>query len=150
MQSNRFMFPADAMRALVAGNATLTLVSTATSVRYTYKVKKAAERPGSPEAWFVSLLTGSNNERDYTYIGMLRREAGALAFRTTANSKLNMDSVPAKALAWTVRMLTADRLPEALQVWHEGRCCRCGRKLTVPESVASGLGPDCAQVAAAA
>lgn len=31
-----------------------------------------------------------------------------------------------------------------LQVWHEGRCGRCGRKLTVPSSIETGLGPECA------
>jgi hypothetical protein len=31
-------------------------------------------------------------------------------------------------------------------VWHEGRCGRCGRKLTVPESIESGFGPECASI----
>lgn len=35
-------------------------------------------------------------------------------------------------------------LPEC-EVWHEGRCGRCGRKLTVPESIETGIGPDCAK-----
>lgn len=28
---------------------------------------------------------------------------------------------------------------------QEGRCCRCGRELTVPASIHAGMGPDCAQ-----
>src|SRR5271157_2617898 len=28
---------------------------------------------------------------------------------------------------------------------HEGRCCRCGRELTVPASIHAGMGPDCAE-----
>ena len=32
-----------------------------------------------------------------------------------------------------------------LEVWHEGRCGRCNRALTVPESIASGIGPECAK-----
>jgi hypothetical protein len=31
-----------------------------------------------------------------------------------------------------------------VEFWHEGKCCRCGRKLTVPASIASGIGPECA------
>ncbi len=27
----------------------------------------------------------------------------------------------------------------------EGRCCRCGRELTVPASIHAGMGPDCAE-----
>lgn len=34
-------------------------------------------------------------------------------------------------------------IPPSLEVWHEGRCGRCGRALTVPESIASGIGPVC-------
>jgi hypothetical protein len=30
------------------------------------------------------------------------------------------------------------------EVYHEGRCGRCNRKLTVPESIETGLGPECA------
>jgi hypothetical protein len=30
-----------------------------------------------------------------------------------------------------------------LEIWHEGRCGRCGRKLTVPESIHNGYGPEC-------
>jgi hypothetical protein len=30
-----------------------------------------------------------------------------------------------------------------LEVWHEGRCGACGRRLTVPESIERGLGPEC-------
>ena len=29
-----------------------------------------------------------------------------------------------------------------LEVWHEGRCGKCGRKLIVPESIARGIGPE--------
>ena len=32
------------------------------------------------------------------------------------------------------------------EVWHEGKCGRCGAKLTVPESVASGFGPECVKL----
>ncbi|MGQ4872128.1 MAG: DUF6011 domain-containing protein, partial [Candidatus Thorarchaeota archaeon] len=32
-------------------------------------------------------------------------------------------------------------LPEKVRIWHEGKCGRCGRRLTVPESIESGYGP---------
>jgi len=32
-----------------------------------------------------------------------------------------------------------------LEIWHEGRCGRCNRKLTVPASIALGIGPECGQ-----
>lgn len=35
-------------------------------------------------------------------------------------------------------------LPPNVEVWHEGGCCHCAHKLTVPASIELGLGPDCA------
>jgi hypothetical protein len=37
-------------------------------------------------------------------------------------------------------------LGATLEFWHEGRCGRCGRRLTVPDSIASGYGPECVLV----
>jgi len=44
---------------------------------------------------------------------------------------------------WRTRLSTASELPDQVEVWHEGRCARCGRRLTVPESISSGFGPEC-------
>lgn len=38
----------------------------------------------------------------------------------------------------------------AVEIWHEGACGCCGRALSVPASVAMGLGPACAEGLAAA
>ena len=40
--------------------------------------------------------------------------------------------------------LAAGSMPANVEINHEGRCGRCGRALTVPESVASGIGPESA------
>jgi hypothetical protein len=36
-------------------------------------------------------------------------------------------------------------LPGGYKIHHEGRCGKCGRLLTVPESVETGIGPECAK-----
>lgn len=145
MTSAAFTDSHAALHALTAGNATITLVSEATGTRYTYKVKAAKDKD---TLWFVSLLTGPNNETDFNYIGIITEADGRYSFRTTAKSRLTADSAPVKAIAWTVANIQGDSMPRALQVWHEGCCCRCGRKLTVPSSIASGLGPECIKLAA--
>jgi hypothetical protein len=38
-------------------------------------------------------------------------------------------------------------LPSGWEFRHEGRCGRCGRTLTVPESIDSGFGPECINLA---
>ena len=51
-----------------------------------------------------------------------------------------------QAFAWFLASLSrpGTELPEQLEFWHAGRCGRCGRRLTVPASIASGFGPECA------
>jgi hypothetical protein len=121
---------------MLAGNAYFTLRSEKTGTRYTYAVSKADAEPGKPEVWFVGFLTGPDNTSDYQYLGILRDGR----FKLTAKSKLNADSLPVKAFAWTWEHL--DNL-HGVEVWHEGRCGRCGRRLTVPESIERGFGPEC-------
>lgn len=48
-----------------------------------------------------------------------------------------------KTFVWLLKNL--ERLEEfpKLTIYHEGRCCKCGMPLTVPESIDSGIGPEC-------
>lgn len=129
----------DALNFILAGKSVFTLVSEKTSTRYTYSVAKAKRG----EAWFVSLLTGPDNTSNYTYLGYITFD-GALSFRLTKKSRLSSDAVPVKAFAWTFGKLVAEQQPP-VEIWHSGRCGCCGRALTVPESIASGIGPTCAK-----
>ena len=120
----------------LAGKATLTLRSVGTGSRFTYRI--TASDDGAVH--FVSVLTDFDNENGYTYLGIIRRGV----FMRTGKSRIGIDAPSHKAFAWAWRMFASGRVPESLEVWHEGRCGRCGRKLIVPESIASGIGPECA------
>lgn len=120
----------------LAGNAVLTLVSKKTGTRFTFKIRK----PDVNAPHFVSLLNGPSNETDYQFLGTIFRED---EYRHGGRSKLAYDAPSAVAFHWFWRAIRANVLPETLEVWHEGRCGRCGRKLTVPESIENGLGPEC-------
>ncbi len=134
-------------RAMTAGNARLTVVSQRTGARFTYRFRRLAEarcvNPQDFDTIFVSLLRGPDNEGDYSYMGLLADGEYGLHMKRTKKSVI-ADGTPSDvALKWTLRCVTQGEL-RGVEVWHEGRCCRCGRTLTVPESVASGLGPECA------
>jgi hypothetical protein len=129
-----------------AGNATLTLRSKATDARFTYKVQAPMNRDGTArdlgaDTRFVKVLTGADNDTSYSYLGYIRR---GVFFHGGHKAKVGRDAPSAKAFAWTWRQLVQDALPDTVEVWHEGRCGRCARKLTVPASIASGFGPECA------
>jgi len=134
---------------MTAGNATFTLESVSTGVRYTYKVKAAKpnpDYPGTEPMYFVSVLTGPDNTSDYTYIGKVQREK----FSLTKASKMGPESGPVKAFAWTLAKLAAGESVEGkVKVYHLNHCGRCGRELTVPSSVEAGIGPECANKMAA-
>lgn len=134
-----------ALKFILGGNATFTLRSKKTGTRYTYKVMLAPPRESAPPqerstTFFVNLLSGPDNEHDFVYLGIIRTNV----FSTTAKSRMNMESKPVKAFHWAFANLVKYMLPAELEIWHEGRCGRCNRKLTVPESIASGFGPECA------
>lgn len=124
------------------GNATVTLVSKVTQDRRTFRVRESDDG----RLFFVSALTGQNNDTDYQYLGTVCGHE----YRHGRKSRIGADAPAAKAFAWFFAGLTAfpERVFEQVEVWHEGRCGRCGRKLTAPESVESGFGPECRQRAA--
>lgn len=137
MSGHRFTSASDAMSFMNAGNATITAVSVATRNRFTYRVRESDDG----KCFFVGLLSGPDNTASYTYMGVIRGDE----FKRTAKSKIGPDAPSYKAFRWLFDMLKLNKLPDAVEVWHEGSCGRCGRKLTVPESIASGIGPECSK-----
>lgn len=128
---------------LFAGNATITLRSLKTGDRYTYKVAiKKAEATSEDPVYFVNLLRGPDNTGDFAYMGVLRRPG---TFHLTSKSRVGRTAGSFRAMVWFLDAMRCGRaiLSDKLEVWHDGKCGRCGRKLTVPESVSVGLGPEC-------
>ena len=129
----------DALRFIFGGNATFTIRSAKTGTRYTYKIRQ--KEIGKP--FFAAVLSGQNNESDFDYIGFI---PAATRDVLVAGAKGKPSAPSFKALAWAINQIAQKaRIPENLEVFHEGRCCACGRKLTTPESVLSGIGPECAK-----
>lgn len=130
---------------LWGGNAVFTLRSGKTGMRYTYQVKakKADVVAKLPDVtYFVALLRGPDNASDWRYVGVLRKPA---QFNLTSNSKVARNAESVKALLWFLDKMARERdvLTGDLEFWHSGRCAVCGRALTVPESIATGIGPVC-------
>lgn len=134
----RFTSATVAREFILAGSATLTLVSDKTGARFTYRVK--AKESETSQIYFVSLLNGASNESDYGFLGTI---FGGVRYVHGTKSRVGEDAPSAKAFAWTFERIARGELPANCQIWHEGRCGRCGRKLTVPSSIESGLGPIC-------
>ena len=127
---------------VLAGNATITIRSGATGTRFTFKIRKPKTDGNRSPIWFVQLMTGSDNENSFEYLGNIR---AAGQYDHGRKSRITNSSAGARAFNWfwTMVHLGREEVLTQADVWHEGRCGRCGRKLTVPESVESGFGPEC-------
>lgn len=62
-----------------------------------------------------------------------------------ATAALPVDDVRARGFAWFWANLARGTFPDTFEFWHEGRCAACARRLTVPQSIATGYGPDCSE-----
>lgn len=57
------------------------------------------------------------------------------------NTQLTKDQ---EILQWIWKYITdPDYISRQLNIYHNGKCCVCGRKLTDPESIKIGIGPTC-------
>jgi hypothetical protein len=136
----RFTRASDACAYILGGHAIVTLVSRKTGARFTYRIKAPAE---GDNIRFVAVLMGPDNGADYVYLGQIyTRDRYYMRGR---KSTIDAAAPSAMAFAWSWFHLRDGKLPEDLEVWHEGTCGRCGRRLTTPESIAKGMGPECAR-----
>lgn len=145
IQPKRFMSAEKALSFITAGNAYFTLRSMKTGTRYTFRIARP-KRAQEKNEWFyyVSLLNGPDNTHNYTYMGWIKKERLLSGVTVGGNAHLKPGAPSVVAINWALKMLSSGVLPDTLEIWHEGRCGRCGRKLTVPESVELGIGPECA------
>lgn len=119
----------------LAGRAILTVENPKTGGRFTYRIKAYGHN-----MWFVSVLSGPDNTADYRYLGTIRGGT----YRHGRKSKIAEDALSARAFAWLWDRVRRGRALDPVVVMHDGRCGRCGRVLTTPESVRTGIGPVCA------
>lgn len=137
---------ADVRSFIFAGNALFTLVSKRSGARKTFKVEQAEQRAGDTRepGFFVKLLNGPQNTTDYRYLGFAFRSPRGYGFKLNKNG---WATEAGAAFSWLLSQLSGSQewFAEQCEVWHEGRCGKCGRTLTTPESIERGIGPVCAE-----
>ena len=125
---------------ILAGKAIFTVTNNRGDY-YTFRVTKK-ESPQWGVKYFAAMLTGPNNEQDYTYLAVVNPVSGVP--HLTRASQFQNDSKPYKVLRWTLDIVWGRCiLPIGYKLEHAGRCGRCGRTLTTPDSIQCGIGPEC-------
>ena len=136
----------DSLEFITAGKAIFTCKSLKTGNRFTYKVsapKDAVKETAT--LLFAQVLSGPDNNSDYRFFGCLLKKDGKWGFATSPKSKISLEAPSVIAFNYVINNLADSREMPQVEIWHEGKCGRCGRKLTTPESLEIGLGPECAQ-----
>lgn len=133
---------------VMGGNSTFTVRSVRTGTRYTFKICKpnfANEKTSlrNPEMFLVKVLIGQDNENDYLLFGKIVNNVFTLTQKAKV-AGITYQTGYVVAIMWVLQNLFAGVEPKNTEIWHAGRCGRCGRKLTVPESILLGMGSDCA------
>ena len=126
----------DARRYMTSGrNVVFTLKSRKTGTYCTFRMRPAS---GNRALFFVDALLGPDNTDDFRFIGSVRDGA----YRQSAKGALGDDHTYIRALEYLMMLLRNDGpFPDTFEFWHSGKCSRCGRRLTTPESVETGMGP---------
>lgn len=131
---------------------TFTFVDTNTNQRFTYKITELRE---NKYMRFVKLMNGRDNENNFVYFAYIKLTNNSFVYKHGGAKAKVQRSAPSVILFETVmaylrarregRLVGGKPIPDMpqYQIWHEGVCCRCGRKLTVPNSVHDGIGPEC-------
>lgn len=122
---------------IFGGKATFTLKSQKSGKHIAFSVRKGKDG----DAFFVRAHQGGvNGEGGFNYAGWLRDRETTVRLSKKSHPDLDQARM---ALDWTLRKIHAGEVPQQLEFWHEGRCCRCNRKLTDPVSIELGIGPEC-------
>lgn len=122
------------LRFLHSGRAMFTLRSKSTGTHYTYRVRRSCFYG---QGYFVTTRVGAS----WLYMGVLEN----FKIKPTRRSQYASHTGQVKAFDWCMRAIRDNQNMHLFEFWHEGKCGRCGRALTHPESVQSGIGPECSK-----
>jgi len=133
---------------LCASNAVFTLEGRGRS--WTFRIEEGSASNGRPPIYFVQVLTGPDNNNDFTYVGIYEPHNGWV--RLSRASKFAEDSEFVRAIRWYVGLVFNDHEDQVeaagFHIHWSCNCARCGRTLTVASSIDNRLGPECVKLVA--
>jgi hypothetical protein len=124
--------------ALKTHNGIITVENPARGTHRTFRIEtQPADAKFAPGERILSLLIGPDNGYDYLGIGFVKDDGRVILWKRYQTEQYHA----------LVRVLQkVDHFRSIGLVYHfEGRCRKCNRTLTTPESIRSGIGPTCAK-----
>lgn len=132
--------PANFRNFIFAGRSVFTLENSASGNYITFRIK-AIKKQGKvvPGQYAVEARVLGDGTSGYGFMGFLNIDRGS--FKEWGSTPKG--SVAYKTFYWLMKNLGRLEDFNSLVIYHEGSCCKCGMPLTVPESIDSGIGPEC-------
>lgn len=132
-----------------AGKATMTIQSKVTETYFTFHFTKPKhDEENSDEVikskdipvW-VSLKTNHDNAHGSMFIGTIFGNK----FYHSKKSRIGKDAKSILAFTYWFNSLVLNKEENLnlIDLYHAGKCMKCDRKLTTPDSVEEGIGPVC-------
>jgi len=141
-------------------NGTYTVENAETGEHRTFQIKTVQSSPERPNPLagkrILSLLSGSDNENDYQSFGFVFEASDRLRVAVWKRCLTPAFTAYASLFEKLARVLPDEALPESelldlpygskrYNVRLAKRCSRCNRKLTHPDSLVTGIGPECSE-----
>ena len=131
---------------LMAGNACFTLLSKKSGNHFTFRLRRAKGNIDNKNApLFVYVLNGKNGIKSYRHIGTVFIEnSNEFGTKMQFNPNRNLlEASSLRAFEYAFRFISKLDMPKDCEVWGSGRCGRCNRILTNPDSITIGFGVEC-------
>jgi hypothetical protein len=126
-----------------AGRAVLTFENIEAGTHLTIKVSQARDKRDRKvllPMFHVGVKLLGDRVQSYAYAGTVFTDSG----NWSLSRKVNPDEQLARVFRWLKAVTTDPNLLRGkINLYHEGRCCKCGQPLTHPESIRTAIGPHC-------
>jgi hypothetical protein len=120
-------------------NGIYTYINTVKGTHRTFKIH-TVKRGNLKGKRLVSLLSGPDNNSSYQAFAFVN-EYGITAFRKHQHTQYESYARMIQDVA--LQGENSIYIQKGLEVKVEKRCLRCNRRLTHPESLKTGIGPEC-------
>lgn len=149
--ANNVLSMKDAKRFVTAGKAFVT-ISNGRGEHFTFKIVEWKRRDNDSrqtKRFSVAVLVAPDNEKDYAPLGILYTSTWTL-YPSSRPDAVTSTSKQFKVAEWMFSHIAKEQefsgKSSGYSLRHDGRCGRCALKLTTPESIDTGYGPECASV----
>ena len=118
---------------VLGGRAHFSIVSKKTNTHFTYRVVKSPKYP-----WLYAIW--AKVDKKYMYVGTWNGRHTKF-FRTAKSIHSSWRRY--QAFLWVLKYIVNKEMPPMVFIYRDERCRACGRRLTNPESIKLGIGPEC-------